>query len=448
MKFSIKYITKVSIILAFAIFIVERLLSSNGFELSTSELLKVLSIHFMYAFVLTLINAFFYEYLNTKFSWKENSKKRLVIGAIGSISLTMMGIVFLRFITLVVILGKPIESFLKDQYAFNYYLFSFVLVLIISLIFHLIYFYKALTDSKVEEQQIVAKTETAKYESLKSQIDPHFLFNSLNVLTSLIGENPEQAERFTTKLSKVYRYVLEQKNKDLINLDEELEFARTYMELLKMRFENAVIFEIPEKALNPDYKIIPLSLQLLLENTIKHNIVSEEYPLKVSIKEVNGYLEITNNYNPKTVIDKGTKVGLKNIVDRYGLITLRKVFIEKNTNQFKVQLPLLTQKTKIMKTTENIESNKYMRAVERVEDIKDFYSSLIAYIIVIPFLVFIYYRYTPHTIQWYWFAALGWGIGLVFQGFKAFNYNPFLGRDWEDRKIKEFMENDKKQYWE
>ncbi len=448
MKSDLKYILKISVILAVVIFIIERSLSSNGFNLMINELLKVLSIHFMYAVVLTAINAYFYDYLNTKISWEENSKIRLIIGAVGSITLTMIGLVALRFVTLVVILGKPLETFLNDASAKSYYTFGLVITLIISLIFHSIFFYKALTEKKVNEQQIVAKTETAKFETLKSQIDPHFLFNSLNVLTSLIGENPKQAEKFTTKLSKVYRYVLEQKSKDLIELDEELHFAKTYMQLLKMRFENAVTFEIPEKASNSELKIIPLALQLLLENTIKHNVVSEENPLKVTITEEEGYLVVSNNFNPKTILEKGTKVGLKNIIDRYHLITLKKVLVEKSSNKFIVKLPLLRQKIKTMNTsnTNTQQNNKYIRAVERVEEMKGFYASLIAYCIVIPFLIFIYFKYSSNTIQWFWFPAFGWGIGLVIQGFKAFS--PVFGSSWEERKIQEFMKDDDKQYWE
>ncbi len=448
MNFNIKYLIKVSAILAIIIFVIERLLFAGGFNQPIDELVKVFGIHFMYAFVLSVINGYFFYSLESKFEWRENPKKRLIIGASGSVILTMIGLILLRFITLVVILGNPIESFLNDPSAKAYYSFGLGMTLIISLVFHAIFFYKALTEKRVNEQQIVAKTETAKYESLKSQIDPHFLFNSLNVLTALIGENPKLAEKFTTKLSKVYRYVLEQKNKDLIELDEELHFAKTYMELLKMRFENAVTFEIPDKASDPEYKILPLSLQLLLENSIKHNVVSEENPLKVTIIEENGYLVVSNNFNPKTNMENGTKIGLRNIIDRYNLITLKKVLIEKSSNQFIVKLPLLTQKITTMKTSDIQQNNKYIRAVERVEEIKGFYSSLIAYCIVIPFLIFIYFKYTPNSIQWFWFPILGWGIGLIFQGLKAFNYNPILGSNWEERKIREYMNKEDKQYWE
>ena len=450
MKFELRYILKVALIIGLAIFLIERLLFGGGFNAPLNDLFKVLSIHLLYALVLTSMNAYFFNYLNEKISWKNKGKLRLIIGAAGNILVTMVGLVILRFVTIVVIYGYGVDRFLNDAGAANYYLFGFVITLIISLIFHTIFFYKALTEKKVSEQQIVAKTETAKFESLKSQIDPHFLFNSLNVLTSLIGENPSQAERFTTKLSKVYRYVLEQKNKDLIHLDEELEFARSYMELLKMRFENAVTFDIPETASNPEYKIIPLSLQLLLENAIKHNVVSEESPLHIVIEEEHGFLKVVNTFNPKEAVGKGTKVGLKNIRDRYKLITLKQVRIAQELNKFKVHLPLLTQKTSKMKTSNSdlIENDKYMRAVERVEEIKGFYSSLIAFVIVIPFLIYIHGRFTPDSIDWYWFAIFGWGIGLAIQGFKAFVYNPFLGRDWESRKIKEFMQEEDPEYWE
>jgi hypothetical protein len=447
MKTNFKYLIKISLILTAVIFVIERLLSADGFNLTMNELLKVLGIHFMYAFTLTAINAYLFYFLDKKLNWKDHAKQRLIYGAIGSVLATMVGLVVLRFVTIVIISGEPITSFFNDPYAVNYYVFSLVITLLVILVFHAIFFYKALTENKVKEQQIVAKTETAKYESLKSQIDPHFLFNSLNVLTSLIGENPKQAEKFTTKLSKVYRYVLEQKSKDLIELDEELQFAKTYMELLKMRFENAVTFQIPEKSSNAELKIIPLSLQLLLENTIKHNVVSEENPLTVKIEEKEGYLVVTNNFNPKAILEKGTKVGLQNIVDRYHLLTLKKVEIIKTSESFIVKLPLLTQKTSIMRTTEIQENSKYLRAVERVEEIKGFYSSLIAYCIVIPILIYINLTYVPQ-FHWFWFPAMGWGLGLTFHGFKAFAYNPFLGKNWEERKIQQFMDEDKKQYWE
>jgi len=156
---------------------------------------------------------------------------------------------------------------------------------------------------------------------------------------------------------------------------------------------------------------------------------------------------VENKIQLKSVLKKSTHVGLKNIIDRYALITHRRVEVVKSATEFKVKLPLLTQKIKIMKTQNTKQNTKYLRAVERVEALKGFYSSLIAYCIVIPFLIYINIRFTS-DFYWFLFPMTGWGIGLVFLGFKAFSYNPFLGKNWEERKIQEYMNNDKKQYWE
>ncbi|MDH3323638.1 MAG: 2TM domain-containing protein, partial [Flavobacteriaceae bacterium] len=152
-----------------------------------------------------------------------------------------------------------------------------------------------------------------------------------------------------------------------------------------------------------------------------------------------------NVLNKKSVLGKSTKVGLKNIEERYGLISRRPVFIKEEDGVFTVKLPLLTQKIKKM-STNRLTEDKYMRARKKVDEIKGFYLSLIAYILVIPFLFFIWLKFTSHTIQWFWFPMFGWGIGLVFQGFSAFG-TPIFGNNWEERKIKELMEKDKKEYW-
>ena len=157
---------------------------------------------------------------------------------------------------------------------------------------------------------------------------------------------------------KVYRYVLEQRNKELIPLEEELRFARIYMELLQMRFEDAVKFNIPTEVLNSDLKIVPLSLQLLLENAVKHNVVSSTKPLEINIFEQDGFLLIQNNINPKEAIGKSTKVGLRNIVDRYGLITNKNVQITKNNKTFTVSLPLLINTKDMSFNTNNLEKQQ------------------------------------------------------------------------------------------
>jgi sensor histidine kinase YesM len=435
--------SKVSFITGIIVFVAGTLFFSDGFDKPVNELFTSFVIYQLYSFVLAFVNTYYFHQISIRIPWEKNFIKAVVYGFAGSLFLTTIALILLRFIVLVFFLGADPETFLQNSKM--YFVFGISVTAIISLFFYIFYFYKAVTERKITDSEVVAKTETAKYESLKSQLDPHFLFNSLNVLTSLIGENPALAEKFTTKLSKVYRYVLEQKNKDLITFDEELQFARTYMELLKMRFEDAVQFEIPESSSDPEFKIVPLSLQILLENAVKHNVISSENPLTIRIYESDGSLVVENRINKKNTLGKSTKVGLQNIKDRYALITRRPVLIDTENDLFKVSLPLLTQKIKNM-NTERIEESKYIRARKKVDALKEFYGSLISYLLVIPFLYFIWYKFTPGVIQWFWFPAFGWGIGLVFQGLKTYG-NPILGEDWEERKIREYMKKDEKQYW-
>ncbi|MDH5415075.1 MAG: 2TM domain-containing protein, partial [Flavobacteriaceae bacterium] len=258
------------------------------------------------------------------------------------------------------------------------------------------------------------------------------------VLTSLIDENPEAAQQFTTSLSKVYRYVLEQKNKELVTVDEELQFARTYVNLLKMRFEDSIVFEIPDKSKNPEAKVVPLSLQLLLENAVKHNVVNVSKPLYIKIYEKEGNLIVENNLQAKEVIKRSSGVGLTNIKQRYALLTNRKVSIQKTSASFIVEIPMLTKQISVMQTQENyIEDKRYLKAKEKVEGIKGFYSNLISYLIVIPILSYINYNTT--SFPWVIFPALGWGFGVIAHGMEAYGYNPLMGKDWEERKIREFM---------
>ncbi|NJB72096.1 hypothetical protein GGR42_002587 [Saonia flava] len=422
------------------VFVIDSGVYRGGFQFkSLNDALISFGFNQLYSFVLGYINIAYFDYLEKR-KWKHNRKeqiKRILVGIVGSVVFTLMGLFFLNMLTGMTLGGETFKEFIEGENIKNYQ-FGLWITLSIVAVGHIIYFYNRYQQTKVKESQIVAKTETAKFESLKNQLDPHFLFNSLNVLTSLIGENPPAAEKFTTKLSKVYRYVLEQKDKDLISLEEELRFAKSYMELLKMRFEDGIDFSIPETVSSPELKIVPLSLQLLLENAVKHNAITSNNPLKIRIFEENGYLAVENNISPKTAFEKSTKVGLKNINQRYSLITTKKVEVINNNKVFKVKLPLLTQEIKKMKTDYINDSNKYIRAKKRVDDLKEFYGSLLAYCLVIPFLIFINYKtYWGH--QWFWYPMLGWGLGLAIQAYKTFGY----GLNWEERKIKEYMDKDR-----
>ena len=382
-----------------------------------------------------------FHYLDKVFQANRFSAKRIVTGIVSSFVLTLGVIFILRAFEEVIVNQHTFQEFIANESPANY-IFSLVVTVIVSLSFYAFYFYKAYSDSKVKEQKIIAGTASAQFESLKNQIDPHFLFNSLNVLSSLIEENPDNAQKFTTSLSKIYRYVLEQKDKELVSVSEELAFAKTYMNLLKMRFENSITYEVQGDYDNPEAKVVPLSLQLLLENTIKHNVASEQKPLHIKIYIENNYLIVENNLQRKEVLQDRRGVGLQNIVNRYGLISERKVLIEETAACFKVKIPILTKQIAFMET-KNIynESMAFLRAKERVEKLKGFYGNLISYCCVIPVLIFINTR--TGGFQWFWFPMFGWGMGLAFHALETFGY----GKSWEERKIQEILNKDKQTKW-
>ena len=340
----------------------------------------------------------------------------------------------MRIFEVVIIEKSSFIDYIQHEKA-NSFIVPIVIFLIISLAIHAFYFYKAYQESRLKEQKIIAGTASAKFESLKNQIDPHFLFNSLNVLSSLIEENPENAQKFTTSLSKIYRYVLEQKDKELVTVEEELAFAKTYMNLLKMRFENSITFQIPQHVTIEDAKVVPLSLQLLLENTIKHNVVSENKPLHITIYFKNNYLVVENNLQKKEILQDRKGVGLQNIVSRYAILSERKVLIDENKEIFAVYLPILTKQINIMETQNTYnQDTAFFRAKERVEKLKGFYGNLVSYCTVIPILIIINLN-SPHNFQWFWFPMLGWGLGVFFHGFETFGY----GKSWEEKKIQEIL---------
>ncbi|GGW40460.1 histidine kinase [Arenibacter certesii] len=394
----------------------------------------------VFSLILYMVNAYWIQYLIVKHKKNILAKRPLIIAIAGNIVLSMLGIFMSRFILKVGMDKMAFNDFLSGERV-GYYKVSMLIALFISILFYVVWFFKYRQENRVKEQKIIAGTASAKFDALKNQLDPHFLFNSLNVLTSLIEEDPVQAQKFTTSLSKVYRYVLEQKNKDLVTVDEELTFAKTYIKLLRMRFEDSIVLDIPAQSCNPEAKIVPLSLQLLLENAVKHNVVTAERPLRIRVYEEEGMLCVSNNYQAKRVVKKSSGVGLKNIQQRYQILSKRVVQIEKTTSEFTVKLPLLTAILNNVETQELIIAEKrYKKAKERVEALKSFYGNLGAYIVVTPFLIILNYNTT--TFPWAIFPALGWGFGVIMHGLDAYGRTPVLGKGWEERTMRKLMEDD------
>lgn len=189
-----------------------------------------------------------------------------------------------------------------------------------------------------------------RYRQLKSQINPHFLFNSLNVLVSLINKNQETAVRYTKRLSTVYRYVLTQDVQDTVTVKEETEFIENYISILKIRFDKGLEFKFDIESDDMLKFIPPMSLQLLIENAVKHNAVLPHDPLVIRIFSDGSDLYVSNNLIPRISCSEGTGIGLKNLSKKYAILAETDIAILRNKDTFTVKLPLLRKYSDLIYT--------------------------------------------------------------------------------------------------
>jgi LytS/YehU family sensor histidine kinase len=273
-------------------------------------------------------------WLDNNYPWLRNPLKRVLL----QISLTLG-------FSLLVIFAAVVIIFFQNQdpatfSAIEFMIKTAVVFLSISLLItYSITFFVNWKKSVIIQEQMKREHLALQYETLKSQVNPHFLFNSLNAVTSLISTDPEKAILFVKKLSEVFRYVLEQKDNEITTLDTELAFLDSYIFLQKIRFGDNlnVNIEVPVRT----YCVVPLSLQMLVENAVKHNIISKEFPLTINISTKNkNYLEISNNLKKKPVLESNN-LGLKNIKSRYEFFTSNPVVITESESEFKVEIPLI-----------------------------------------------------------------------------------------------------------
>lgn len=216
-------------------------------------------------------------------------------------------------------------------------------VVISGLFYFIVYYLEMLGEKQRTALEIAALKQAqlaANLSSLKEQLSPHFMFNTLNTLSTLTHEQP--VKDYVSELADVYRYVIQYKNGDTATLRQELNFIDSYLYILKIRLEDAILVRIEVDQCYMDRKMPPLTLQLLIENAIKHNVASMGRQLRIAIStDQNGMLEVVNNLQPKTSVQYATGIGLDNVMQRYRLLFNREIRIEKGSDSFTVKLPLV-----------------------------------------------------------------------------------------------------------
>ena len=229
-----------------------------------------------------------------------------------------------------------------EPHALLEFIGSFIFLILVMSIYEGTYLFAELKKSKLEQEVLVKENISSQLEGLKNQVNPHFLFNSLNTLASIIPEDQERGVRFVTKLSKVYRYILDIKDQKLISVREELDYLHSYTYLLKERFGKNILIDIDVDPSDFEKLIMPLSLQITFENAIKHNVITSSRPLHIQVYMENENLVVKNNLQKKSTVGSSTKMGLQNIKNRYSFFTDKEVGVISTMKHFIVTLPLLT----------------------------------------------------------------------------------------------------------
>jgi len=303
----------------------------------------------LYGFFLFLGHNYLSKWVGNKYPNSKDFGKKMLIFYSVSFFLTIVVVFIVNAFFSGLFYPGVTKSFAQRFHHFThqqrvaYYFQTAMISWCISMIFFGLYFYKRFKDYQIKEFQQEKELIAAQFESLKNQLDPHFLFNSLNVLNGLIEESPKKASMFTTDLSKIYRYVLEHKDKSFVSLQDELTFSTAYLNLLSLRFEAGIQIDLEINDEQRKGFILPLSLQLLIENVIKHNVVSLRKPLLLKIYRKNDYLYVDNNLQKKKVLHGHSGIGLKNIQERYAILSDLPVYIEESDILFSVALPIIKE---------------------------------------------------------------------------------------------------------
>jgi len=290
-------------------------------------------------FSLCLGNDLLTDALDKRLPWLKNPAKRLGVSLISTIVISVIIVVCLNLVFFWMI-GFTWEQLVNYNWG-PVVLFPLLVTFFITLIVHSRSFFLGWRQTAIDAEKLKGENITSQYETLKNQVNPHFLFNSLNTLTSLVHLDPDLSVKFIKQLSDVYRYVLDSQNKEVVDLATEIKFVQSYVFLQQIRFGDNLKVSVNVPA-NSTVQIPPLSLQMLLENAIKHNIIVEDEPLCVTVfMEDNQYIVVKNNLQVKNIGVESSGLGLNNIRARYEYLTNKPVHIEQTRSEFMVKLPVL-----------------------------------------------------------------------------------------------------------
>ncbi|MFY0625314.1 MAG: histidine kinase [Reichenbachiella sp.] len=276
--------------------------------------------------------------LDSLIPWENQHTKRFLIQIVSNAAVTLFALVIFSIFLENLINENAVRPLFEDVVIVSTTISVTIAMVAIDLFF---FFIRRWRNSLSDVDRFKKESLEFRHEMLKTQVNPHFLFNSLNTLSSLVYEDQDAAYTFISKLSGVYRNVLEHRNKGLVTVKEELEASSSYIELIRLRFGKRLYLSVDLDEKIQNYQVPPLILQLLIENAIKHNVVSTKYPLGIAISNQDERIVIQNTLRLKTSKGYSSKIGLDNIISHYDIVTDEKVTIKQTDDFFIVTIPLL-----------------------------------------------------------------------------------------------------------
>jgi LytS/YehU family sensor histidine kinase len=273
-------------------------------------------------------------------SWVKRPIRSLVIAISFHLIYSTIAILLVNWLYFIIIENQSFKLFFS--WGGHYILISeYIILLIITAIIYAQSFFKEWREEVTEGEKLKQEAISLQYQVMQNQVNPHFLFNSLNTLGSLIDIDTKKAKEFTRELSLFYRELLFFKDKDLISLKEEINFLERYIYLQKIRFGDNFNVKI-DLGNNISGEVIPMSIQMMVENAIKHNIISQERPLSISIGLMNeNELFVENNYQPRENVQGSNRIGLNNLKERYMFLTGKELTILNDGKKFRITIPLI-----------------------------------------------------------------------------------------------------------
>lgn len=269
--------------------------------------------------------------------WKDHFIKRFVIEFLITI---FTGVLFSVIVNIIANFLSPVSGNFYYNLTYNTIITIFINIILVCIIEAILFFDES-EKNFTRIERLENEFNLIELETLKNQLDPHFLFNSLNTLSGLIKISPDKSEKFIEEFAKIYRYVLDTIDKKAIPLRSELEFARSYLYLMSIRFKDEIVTEIIIREDINDDLIIPLALQITLENIFKHNKISIEEPIKIRIYSLDDYLVVENNFNPKISTENSNKIGHQNLKRRYEHIFNKTPLFYRENCTYITKLPLV-----------------------------------------------------------------------------------------------------------